>query len=311
MKQIWVLKKLGYRIKVICRNLHPTLWAIMPREDVIPFDGFNYLWGAIKQTKADIFHCHTEPFGAAVMAKRKGKKVIIDVHDSDIPRGEKPNREEKLGLDAADAGVYVSEPYRDLVKEAYDINHDSIVLYSMTSRDFYKTYRQPTKKGLVYEGMAFMPEYGPRFRYCDFRRIFRQLIDRGIPVHAYFSDNKNAELYPHVVHHGTVDYQFLPSALSRFEGGLCFFNLADSEHIRAAQPNKVFDYMAACIPMIGNRGTFFGGFIENTGIGVAVDEIDQVCFSDLLNMRKTVEEVREAWALEEHIHKLIELYEGL
>jgi hypothetical protein len=104
-------------------------------------------------------------------------------------------------------------------------------------------------------------------------------------------------------------YWALLSELARYEWGLSIFN-SDSKQIQLAMPNKVYDYIAAGIPVIASLGTSFGNFVESEGIGVAVDpkKMPKV-LPDSTPYRQRVLEVRGEHAL--NVTPLEELYEAI
>lgn len=312
LKEIWALKRTGYDVKVIAHRSIPEIHSIIGQEDLIPYRTKADLPGAIERAGADIYHCHVDPFDIATITKEQGKTVVMDVHDADPPRGFPLNPDEQEAFDCVDATVHVSEPYRDYLRDVYNFTSPSIVLYSLANKDFFKSDRETYYKGIVYQGLGWSEGYSDRFRYADFAEVFKMLVKRGIRVYAYIA-NRQAHNYYRATGasiEGNVDYMWLMGKLPFFEWGLVYFSLVNDQ-IENALPNKVFDYMAAGIPMIANRGTFFGDFIESTGIGIAVDHIDEIDLTNAIYYKSRIYGMREEWAMERHIHKLIELYEEL
>jgi len=310
LKEIWALKRMGYDVRVIAHKAVPEIHSVTT--DIIPYRTKRDLPDAIKKAGADIYHCHVDPFEIAIITKEGGAKVVMDVHDSDPPRGLPLNPDEQDAFDCVDATVHVSEPYRDYLRDIYNFTSPSIVLYSLANKDFFKSDRETYYRGVVYQGLAWTEGYGEQFRYADFTEVFGNLVSRGIRVYAYLANQKANRKYRETGAKilGSLDYSFLMGQLPFYEWGLVYFPIINDQ-IESAMPNKVFDYMAAGIPMIANRGTFFGDFIESAGIGIAVDSLDEIDLAGAIYYKSRIYGMREEWAMERHIHKLIELYEEL
>lgn len=71
---------------------------------------------------------------------------------------------------------------------------------------------------------------------------------------------------------GRVGRDMLPSLFSRSVAGLVLF-LPDPNHINA-QPNKIFEYMSAGIPVIASDFPLWRELIEGSACGICVDPLD-------------------------------------
>jgi glycosyltransferase involved in cell wall biosynthesis len=120
---------------------------------------------------------------------------------------------------------------------------------------------------------------------------------------------------------GFVGREDVRDILSRCVGGLVTF-LPSPNHIDA-QPNKMFEYMSAGVPVIGSNFPLWKEIIEGNQCGLCVDPLDPKAIADAIDYLVTHPEEAERmgrngqravqkqynWGVEEQ--KLIELYESL
>jgi glycosyltransferase involved in cell wall biosynthesis len=83
-----------------------------------------------------------------------------------------------------------------------------------------------------------------------------------------------------VQHHGWKSRQEMNSLLSRASVGLVVFH-PERNHIEA-QPNKIFEYMAASIPVIASDFPRWRTIVGDTGAGIMVDPKNPQEISDAL-----------------------------
>jgi len=117
---------------------------------------------------------------------------------------------------------------------------------------------------------------------------------------------------------GYLDRNAVKSTLSRSMRGLVLFH-PEPNHVNA-QPNKMFEYMSAGIPVIASNFPLWKEIVEGTECGICVDPLNPKEIADAIrwiiehpveasrmgeNGRKAVEE-RYNWGIEEK--KLLELY---
>ncbi|SUA50903.1 GDP-mannose-dependent alpha-(1-6)-phosphatidylinositol monomannoside mannosyltransferase [Oligella ureolytica] len=120
---------------------------------------------------------------------------------------------------------------------------------------------------------------------------------------------------------GFVGRQDVRDILSRCVGGLVTF-LPSPNHIDA-QPNKMFEYMSAGVPVIGSNFPLWKEIIEGNQCGLCVDPLEPQAIAEAIdylvthpaeaeqmgrNGQKAVHE-RYNWGIEEA--KLLEFYNNL
>jgi glycosyltransferase involved in cell wall biosynthesis len=120
---------------------------------------------------------------------------------------------------------------------------------------------------------------------------------------------------------GFLDRDGVRQALGKVRAGLVLFH-PEPNHINA-YPNKMFEYMAAGIPVVASDFSLWREIVESAGSGLLVDPLDPRAIADAVrylldnpkeaeemgrNGRRAVEE-RYNWGSEER--KLLNLYEEL
>lgn len=124
-----------------------------------------------------------------------------------------------------------------------------------------------------------------------------------------------------VVAHGLIDREKVAKTLAGCRAGLVLFH-PEPNHVRA-QPNKMFEYMAAGLPVIASDFPVWREIIDNAGCGLLVDPLDPLAIADamqwLLEHPKDAAEmgrqgraaVEEKFNWEAESKKLVALYQNL
>jgi len=302
-------------------------------------EGVNHYIEAIKQYArfVDVFHCHNEPSWFVTAVKEHcDVPVVLDVHDSYLARvteeqlqaerekGADLHRhysEERNNFQMADALVFPSKPFGDLIMKEYALNQPSLVLPSYVSRADYQYRGGPWLGGLAYEGKVNLTKeiktggknYG--FKYCDYEELARQALRAGMDLHLYATrkDDSFMKAFKETafIHEGRLFHKLLES-LTRHDWGLVG-NVFYTPEWDVAFPNKLFEYIAASVPVVAINAKYCSEFIQEHGVGIVVDSIEELAgrWGEHRQCRENLVKVRQKFTMEKHIGKLEELYEGL
>jgi glycosyltransferase involved in cell wall biosynthesis len=176
--------------------------------------------------------------------------------------------------------------------------------------------------GLVYEGKVDLASevedngsIQAGFKYADYEELARQTDKIGIDFHMYSArhDEAYVNLYKDIaILHPPKDYTELMAHLTRHDWGLVG-NSFPTREWEIAFPNKLFEYIAACVPIVAINAKTCAEFIEEYGIGIKVESLDELAsrWSEHRKCRENLIKVRKQFVMEKHIHKLEELYEKL
>ena len=294
------------------------------------YQDVDQLYSAIRlHPDADIFHCHNEPnwFVSAVKSVFPNKPVVLDMHDSMLirvaPEDESQNRisvDERNNAQLADALVFVSDPMAVTCRREYGLEQPFIILPSYVPKGFYKIDPWKWLGGITYEGRIDLPEeIGTEelkfFSYCDYKELAKALAEKQIPFHLYTprKDGKIQEAYKGIAHwRGSYPFDDLIRKLGRHNWGI-IGNLQAHLAWQAAMPNKLFEYLAAGIPVIALNASEGGKFLDDTGMGINVNSVDEIVarWTEHRKCREKVFKHRHEWSMERHIHLLEELYEKI
>jgi len=315
-------------------NVHCLAWKIPSFAERYKtfslYNNLDQLYELIKLHKdADIFHVHNEPswFVTAVKSVLPDKPVVLDAHDSMLirvkPEDTKNVRisvDERNNFQLADGLVFVSEPMREACMKEFGLTQPHVVLPSYVPKELYRLDSWKWIGGIVYEGRIDLPdEIGTEelafFAYCDYTKLAEELTKRDIPLHLYTprKDGKTAKHYEgKAFWRGSYPYTTLIRKIGRHNWGLVG-NLGEHMVWQYAMPNKLFEYLAAGIPIIALNADRAGDFVEEHGFGIKVSTVDEIVdrWAEHRQCRQNVTFKRFDWCMDNHIHKIEELYKKL
>jgi glycosyltransferase involved in cell wall biosynthesis len=331
MKMALPLVEKGYEVHLITQKV--TQYSDL-LSSISVFHNLDQLQVAVKNHKdADVFHAHNEPSWFVTAVKEVvDKPVVLDVHDTMLLRRTDEDVktakddevfnisvDERNNFQLADGLVYVCDAMQKEVNSTYKIDAPNIVLPSFLPVRFYRVDFLKWIGGLVYEGRIDIDdELGKRwdfFQYANYLEAARECARIGIDFHVYTprKDKKVREIY------GNECFLHEPQNLSRLikylgghDWGLVG-NIKKYSEWENALPNKLFEYMAGCTPVVCINADESWNFIKDWGVGIKVDSFNELAerWSEHRKCRKNVIKHRMEWAMEKHIHLLEELYERI
>jgi glycosyltransferase involved in cell wall biosynthesis len=327
----------GHKVHLIARKI-PSFYEAYTTVSIYDDAGqlINIIDMLEKSNSVDLYHCHNEPnWFVTLLKERTSKPVIMDVHDTYLTRstdeeaeealssGKKHKRitvEERTNFQMADALVFVSEPVRDIVTDTYKLNQSNIVLPSYVPEFMYKYNLEDWQGGLVYEGKVIRESelkssWGTGFHYCDYRDTANQCKEIGMDFHLYPGgyEQEYAKMYGDTAFiHAGVPYSSLLKDITRHDWGLVG-NTLESEQWKHTLSNKMFEYMAACMPVVCINADASSKFIEENEFGITVSNIKELAerWPEHRKYRENVIKRRHEFSMESNLHILTDLYEAL
>lgn len=278
----------------------------------------------IKHSHFDIYHCHNEPmwFPALVRQVKPEAKIVLDVHDSDFMRYGEIGIEEREQFDSADAFIFPSETYRVELSKAFNLGDRlQLVVYSMCNESLIEAliadeYPVPREPGIVYEGGALAnPEnwaskrHYPKYR--DHIAIVKEMTANGIPFYMFGTDQKYVEAYVDAgaTVFGRMPYAGLMKEIGAFDWGFVGTD-CDSPQSQSAMANKMFEYVAAGIPVIVMNSKEMGAWVEKHEVGVHIKSTAEIpgIYSLHKEFRPVVQEKQNQFTMESQVISIMEFY---
>lgn len=296
------------------------------------------LYNAIRLHKdADVFHAHNEPswFVTAVKDCGINAPVILDMHDCNLirrtpeeqeaemeenPRAAVVSVDERNNAQLADGLVYPCQPMKDAVEENFAPKGPGIVVPSMLPKSFLRFDFDRWMGGLVYEGridtdaeLANQPQWRSIFQYSNYLETARQAKALGIPFHVYTArqNEKVRAEYSDlcVLHEPKNSMDKLVRSLARHDWGLVG-NVNPHTEWKNALPNKLFEYMAGCTPVVAMHAEESAKLIEEYGVGIVVSSMQELAdrWSEHRACRENVVKHRFQFTMETKTPELEALY---
>jgi glycosyltransferase involved in cell wall biosynthesis len=259
---------------------------------------------------------------------------VLDVHDTYLTRSTEEESlaakaegtalvrrtsDERTNFKLADALNFVTHYAKDMVYEEYDLDQPCTVIPSYVPWDWYSQYSLEWLGGLVYEGKVTISEELKKtsrvFKYCDYEEFAQEAHAKGLDFHLYGmrTDEPYEKVYDDIafLHPPTNGLEII-RRITRHDWGLVG-NVFSHPQWQKTSTNKMFEYIAAGVPVVAMNAQWSEEFVEEHGIGIAVHSIDELLenWSKHTEIRKNLILKRRSFSMEEHIGELIALYREL
>ncbi|MBT7928407.1 glycosyltransferase, partial [Candidatus Peregrinibacteria bacterium] len=220
-------------------------------------------------------------------------------------------------------------------------NCDAMIFPSQICEERYQTLGKPTKVvwsanleawkfygpwdwygGIVSQGGHIDPaktHKGESWR--DYTDLYKELESKDKQVFAYSADFKGGidlktqppELDAYYIKLGAIlgcfNHMDLIHNMGRHDWSLCG-NINGAKVWDYALPNKFFDAMSGCVPVVNFNCPEVGKLIDEYDVGINVESVDELVerWDEHKEKRASVYRNRNELTMERQIHKVIELY---
>jgi len=315
-KQANALIEVGHEVSCISHRI-PENWA--GYKNYVRFYTGKQLRDAVKlfEKDIDVIHVHNEPNWLAIVAREASNKpIVMDIHDSMAYRTDDPERqsnEERIAFDMVDGMVLVSDKCVEITQPKVPY----AVLPPYVNRSDFKLCAWTYRGGIVYEGRIDLPgETDGIMDYCEYTELCNAMRDNGVPFNIYFP-KKSKKTWDHYEENGAImqnplEFNSLLKALGMYDWGFCG-NIKPWKDWQLAMPNKLFEYLAAGIPVIAMNAELVGKFVEEHGVGINVTSVEEIKerWDERAGCQKNVFLKRHEFCMENHIHVVEDLYKEL
>ena len=262
----------------------------------------------------DIIHVVSEPSWCVIPCREvlPNKKIILDWHDAQIWRSDKAENsstEERLVSNWIDGIIVPSQSCKTLI----DSPIPTVVLPPYVNKQSIAYNSWGYIGGIVYEGRVDVPEMKNFMDYAKYVDLCKEFDKEDIAFSIYspFSEKKrHKEVYKDICSWNKgLPHDQLIGYLGVYDWGLCG-NLGKFREWDVAMPNKLFEYMAAGIPIIALNAKETGDFVEKYGVGIAVSSVQEIKdrWDEREQCQRNVMLKRNQFVMENNIGTVVELY---
>lgn len=322
-------KETSVKIHLLKQRLNKFGRMIITTSQVVSF-----AW----KLKGDLYHFHDpELLPWAVLLSWRNKKIIYDVHESvpaDILNKQylNPAFRKFLSLAVGFLEMFASKRMSAIVCATSYISYRFLA----KSKNVIVINNYPRVEELSATTVLNTPKENAVLYVGDitYARGILQIMDAvalmpdvRLELAGNFSDKnieaeiRNHAAWPQTNYHGFIDQKKYSQLLSTCKIGFVLF-LPEPNHINA-QPNKLFEYMSAGLPVIASHFPLWKEIIETPNTGICVDPLNKIAVMDAMktvlsdeNLASTmssngVKAIRNHYNWKNEEQKLLKLYENL
>lgn len=294
-------KNLGYELELVTKiggfQLVQELQASHIFNHVKIWETPSQLEKAMRDSNADIIWCHNEPDLMTQLACNKhikrDRQVWHDCHDlPTLHPGYEKNPDmcdqERDAILKSDVVFVPTIDYVDLIENKYPEikgKNKIKVTYSCAPEMYFPLQSLPHVNGILYCGQVNVPEMDSKLHYRNCVPLFHKFTELGIASHIY-NTTPNVNLMSYTMAgactYGTMRMYAAIDQYTRYDYGFVGSNV-DCEEIQLCMPNKLFDCIAAGIPLIVLNAAAAGKWVEENGFGVSIqglENLDKVPWHD-------------------------------
>lgn len=256
----------------------------LPFKNIYVIQNLSQMISFVNNSDYDILYSSNEPDYLTVVFSLANKPIIHDTHDLMSLRSDLQNEQivfEYIANVKSHGNIYVNPLIRNLAVKKFNLNNKPVLtLHSYIEKDLLpdgyheKLSEKDGEIHCVYEG-GLINERN-QHRYLE--DYFAKLAEHNIHVHIYSPGLEDygkylESKYRYLHWEGVKSPKELITEMTRYDFGLAVFNITERNKtfLDTAFPNKIWDYLAAGLPVCFADLVSFKKFAEETNVGRVLD----------------------------------------
>jgi SAM-dependent methyltransferase/glycosyltransferase involved in cell wall biosynthesis len=252
--------------------------------ECIQLKDIRQLWDVAKNY--DIIHCHNEPDVLTVAALAAGRPVVHDTHDlASLHSGGDSSLAffEGVANRGAHGRVYSTPFQQEEARKMYGVDGPSLVLYNYTSQG--DLPRHFHSKRSAHDGaFHFVYEGGVGDNpHRDLSRFLTSLAQNGVHVHIYPTVYRQdmADFFgplPNIHYNQSMSPKEIMTEMTQYDAGIIPFNVVNGSKrfLDLTVANKLFEYLAAGLPVITSRLKSYQDFFQQNPVGLTYETVEEI-----------------------------------
>lgn len=251
-----------------------------PYNKIIKIDDIKQFIQYINKSDYDVIHSSNEPDFLTSLLLTSNKSVIHDCHDMSSLYGQIFDTDivhEFVSNKLSDGNIYVDYPIKNIATEKFGLESKPIFLLNnyvlkdqLPKNYINKLSEEDGEIHCVYEG-GLSSDY-TNFRYLEDK--FKLITDEKIHIHFYtISSNEYFkeldEKSPYLHWEGILSPNKLIAEMTKYDVGLVLLNVnkKNVDFLSTTFPNKLWEYIAAGLPVVTENLPILEKFISDTRLG--------------------------------------------
>jgi glycosyltransferase involved in cell wall biosynthesis len=289
-------------------------------ELVYLYSDVTHLQRTIRESKADIFHVHSDPNWLVPMVKEAAghRPVIHDVHDPESMRtGRTPDKHEIAAMTVCDGIIHVSQGCREHCEKTHGATKPTEIIYSMVPEAGYKANKNANFDAIVYQGGLTTLERTPdgMTYFRNLQPVVKQFIEQGFQFSLFAAGQDDIDLsYEKMGAFLTrnLNYTTMLNAL-RLHGFGFVGTPVLTPIMKYCMPNKLFEYISQGVVPVCWNADEAGEFVKENGIGIHLkgdlSEL-RIKLKDGMRIREKLVKNGKQFAMESQTNKLEQFYKS-
>lgn len=273
----------GIQVDLLSLTTHPEQAyknVELPFKTSYQLQDINQMINCLNNSDYDILYSSNEPDYLTVLFSSVNKPIVHDTHDMMSLRADISNEQiilEYMANVKSSGNIYVNPLIKDIAVKKFNIGNKPILtLHSYIEKDFLPDKYQEklsSKDGeihCVFEGGLS----GQEGHHRNLENYYTKMEEYKIHVHLYSPGTEEyfkylEDKYKYVHWEGNKSPKELIYEMTRYDIGLALFNVTERNKtfLDTAFPNKIWDYLAAGLPIFFADVFSFRRFSLESGVG--------------------------------------------